>query len=48
MIMAPAISQKCLLGSFGSFNSLLEKNDKKREKKAICNSTNDINADLKI
>jgi hypothetical protein len=39
MIMGPAISQKRLLGSLGSFKSLLGKNDKKREKNAICNFT---------
>jgi hypothetical protein len=39
MIIAPAISQKCLLGYFGSFKSLLGNNDKKRQKKATYNFT---------
>jgi hypothetical protein len=33
MIMAPMISQKCLLGSFGLFKSLLGNNEKKDRKK---------------
>jgi hypothetical protein len=37
MIMAPVIFQKRLLGSFGSFNSLLGENEKKREKNATHN-----------
>jgi hypothetical protein len=44
MIMASAISQKRLLGSFGSFNFLLGKNDKKREKNATCNFTDGVSA----
>jgi hypothetical protein len=42
MIIAPAISQKHLLGYFGSFKSLLGNNDKKRQKKATCNFTDAI------
>jgi hypothetical protein len=42
MIMAPAISQKRLLGSFDSFNYLLGENDKKRERNAMCYFTDVI------